>query len=161
MRTVTLALLLVSVQCGIGEIIKDIDEDKKEEKCSGSVKIFDKDDKELIVVSHTHTATEKLKYDGKSKGGKVQLEGNCCFEARQKSAGRGGKSLALTDNKEYSVSFPVKYVIETDCGQIGAGTPVVPIVITLSVLAVLAAVAAVIYMKKRRGMTVVTQDAGP
>lgn len=55
----------------------------------------------------------------------------------------------------------MKYVIETDCGKIGAGTPVIPIVITLSVLAVLAAVAAVIYMKKRRGMTVLTQDAGP
>lgn len=154
----TLALLLLMVHCGTGDIYKDINEDEKVKECVGSIKIFDKDDKELIVVSSTHAAEEKLKYDGKSKGGKVKLEGNCCFEARQKPAAKGGKSLLLTDNKEYSVSFPVKYVMKADCVP-DAGTALIPILITLAVLAVLVVVAVVIYIKKRRGITVVTGDS--
>jgi len=156
----TLALVLLLVHCGSGDIYKDINEDEKVKECVGSIKIFDKDDKELISVSSNHPAEEKLKYDGKSKGGKVMLEGNCCFEARQKPAAKGGRSLLLTDNKEYSVSFPVKYVMKADCVP-DAGTALIPILVTLAVLAVLVVVAVVIYIKKRRGVTTVTGDDGP
>jgi len=143
-------LFLLFVDSGMSEITDVISEgyDRKPESCVGSVKIFDDSDKEIYTVSHKDDPDKKLPVN--TSGKKARMEGNCC-SPRQKPEGKGGKSMMFTDHRDYQLEFKVKYMKKTDCPDSvpGAGTALIPILITVAVVVVLAIVAVIVYVKKR------------
>jgi len=146
---VVCAVLLLSIEYGYGSVIDCVDCESSEESCVGSVKIFDDSDKLIYTVSHKDDNDKKIPVN--TSGGKARMEGNCCFEARQKPEGKGGKSMMFTDNRDYQLEFKVKYMKKSDCPDSvpGAGTALIPILVTVAVVAVLAIVAVIVYVKKR------------